>query len=82
MNVDFDLSTSTSPLSFTPITTGTWDTGLWDVAMWGGDFTITQNWQGISGVGYYGAPQMQVSSQGIDVRWVSTDIVYEAGSIL
>lgn len=82
MNVDFNISASTSPLSFTPSSSGYWDSGLWDVAIWGADFNIVQNWQSISGIGYYGAPQMQLSSQGIDVRWVSTDIVYESGAIL
>ncbi len=82
MNVDFNLDLSTSPLTFSPILSGTWDVALWDGAMWGAEFRIVQNWQGVQGVGYYGAPQMQVSSQSIDVRWVSTDIVYETGGIL
>lgn len=82
INVDFDLEMATAPLSFAPVSSGAWDSGTWDVSMWGGEFTISQNWQGISGVGYYGAPQMQASSQGVDVRWVSTDIVYESGAIL
>lgn len=82
MNVDFNISASTSPLSFTPTLSGSWDSGLWDTALWGADLNIVQSWQSVSGIGYYGAPQMQLSSQGIDVRWVSTDIVYETGAIL
>jgi len=82
MNVDFNLDAAYSSLSFTPSSSAVWDTSKWDAATWGGDFSVYQSWQGISGVGYYGAPQMRIASQGIDVRWVSTDIVYEAGAIL
>lgn len=82
MNVDFNISTSVSPLSFSPVTYASWDNATWDVSYWGGEFNIIQNWQGVSGVGKYGSPQMQISSSGIDVRWVSTDVVYETGTML
>lgn len=84
MNIDFDTSTSTAPLSFSATSYAAWDgvTALWDSAVWGGDLSVIQNWQGVTGVGYYAAPQMKVSSSGIDVRWVSTDVVYETGAIL
>lgn len=82
MNVDFNLSQSTSPLTFTPSTYAAWDSAVWDTSTWGGDYNIVQNWQGVNGIGYYGSPQMQVASQGIDLRWVSTDVVYEVGAIL
>lgn len=82
MNVDFDLNNSTQSLSFTPNNNGLWGTGLWDVATWGGDFNIIQNWQSFFGIGYYGAPQLNIASQGVDVRWVSTDIVYETGAVI
>lgn len=82
MNVDFNLNPVSANLTFTPTNSGTWDNSLWDNATWGAEFNIVQNWQGVSGIGYYGAPQMQVSAQGIDVRWVSTDVVYEVGAIL
>lgn len=82
MNIDFNLTENIAPLSFTPTTQSTWDNALWDVSAWGGGYNIVQNWQGLTGIGYYGAPQMKVQSQGVDVRWVSTDIVYEVGAII
>ncbi|MDD4971856.1 MAG: hypothetical protein PHT07_20720 [Paludibacter sp.] len=82
MNIDFNLNPVSSSLTFSPTASGTWDTAIWDNATWGAEFNIVQNWQGVSGIGYYGAPQMQVAAQGIEVRWVSTDIVYETGGIL
>lgn len=82
INIDFNLSENIAPLSFTPSTQSTWDNALWDISVWGGGYNIIQNWQGLTGAGYYGAPQMKVESQGIDVRWVSTDLVYEVGAII
>lgn len=82
INVDFNTSTSTAPLTFAPTTEGTWDVGTWDNSLFGGDLAILQRWIGVSGVGYYGAPLVKAASQGIDVRWVSTDIVMEVGQII
>jgi hypothetical protein len=82
ISIDFNLTENNAPLSFTPTTQASWDNALWDVAVWGGGYNVVQSWQGLVGIGYYGAPQIKVESQGIDVRWVSTDIVYEVGAVL
>ena len=82
INTDFNLTMNTTPFTFTPVGYGGWDLSLWDVPSWAGEFDIYQDWQGTSGVGYYGALQMRVASSGIDVRWVSTDVVFESGAIL
>jgi hypothetical protein len=82
INIDFNINDSTAPLTFSPPAFGTWDSSLWDAATWGGDLSILQYWQGLNGVGYYGAPTVKVASNTLDVRWVSTDIVIEGGAIL
>jgi len=69
-------------LSFSPTAYGVWDTSLWDIGVWGGELNVLQPWQGAIGVGYYGAPQIQCAANGIDIRWVSTDVVFEVGAIL
>lgn len=82
INVDFNINNPTSPLNFSAPSFGVWDTGVWDAAVWGGDLSVLQYWQGLNGVGYYGAPIVKVASNVLDVRWVSTDIVIEGGAIL
>jgi hypothetical protein len=82
INIDFNINDSTAPLTFSPPSFGTWDSSLWDAATWGGDLSILQYWQGLNGVGYYGAPTVKVASNTLDVRWVSTDVVIEGGAIL
>ena len=82
INIDFNINDTASPLTFSPSAYSTWDSGIWDATNWGGGLNVLQNWQGLNGVGYYGAPIVKIASQGLQVRWVSTDIVIEGGAIL
>lgn len=83
MNLDFNLNVPVSPLTFSPVTYGVWDSAIWDKNIWGDtSYSIYQDWQGVIGVGYYGAPQVYAATNGIDVRWVSTDVVFEQGQII
>jgi hypothetical protein len=82
VNVDFSLSDSTASLTFAPANYGSWDSAIWDMSKWGGEPTVLQYWQGVNGVGYYGAPVVKIASSGLDVRWVGTDLVIESGAIL
>lgn len=82
INIDFDTSAPTTSLNFTPSSFAKWDSALWDAGLWGGALSILQNWQGLNGVGYYGAPIVKTAASNIQVRWVSTDIVIEGGAIL
>lgn len=79
MNVDFDLSDTTAALSFSPTQVGLWDTGVWDTALWGSGLTVTNNWQGITGIGTCGAVHLKTSSKGLQIEWNETDIVYQNG---
>ena len=82
VNADFDLSDTTSPLSFTPTTYGVWDTGTWDTAIWGSDLVALADWQGSTGVGYCFAPVIKIASNSIKVQWVSSDLVFESGGVI
>ncbi len=79
INVDFNVTSNTTPLNFSPVNTAIWDTSVWDVGLWGQDATITNNWQGITGIGYCGAIQLQSASMGLTIQWASTDVVYQGG---
>lgn len=79
MNLNFQLADTTTPLSFSPTTYALWDSALWDTGIWGTDLTITNNWQGISGVGYCGAVALKSASKGVQIEWAATDVVYQQG---
>lgn len=82
INVDFEDTNVTSTVSFASTSYGVWDTSKWDQGLWGGGNTIQKQWQGVTGIGYCAAPRVQVASQGIDVRWIATDLVMRRGAIL
>lgn len=82
MNIDFNTDYSNNTLTYGAVAPAIWDSSDWDDALWTTPLTVYQNWQSVSGFGYYGSPQINVSSNNIDLRWVSTDVVYEMGAIL
>jgi hypothetical protein len=79
INVDFSQAESTAALSYTPSTYGVWDTSLWDTGIWGQDAVVTNNWQGVTGIGYCGAVQLNSTSRYLSLQWASTDVVYQLG---
>jgi hypothetical protein len=82
VNLDFDTNDLTAPLSFSPTVYAVWDSSLWDMGVWGGELNVLKNWQGINGIGYSAGVRLITASNGIDLTWVSTDIVFETGDVL
>ena len=82
INIDFDTAASNALLSFSASSSAAGDSAVWDSAIWGGELSVIQEWQGVTGFGYYGAPQIRATAMDIDVRWVSTDIVMETGGVV
>lgn len=82
VNVDYNLENQSAQLSFSASQYGTWDSGLWDISYWGGGLSPTADWQGTTGIGYSFAPSLNTATQGIELQWVATDLVFEAGGVL
>jgi hypothetical protein len=84
ISTDFDTTPLTNQIAFNPsiTNTGIWDASLWDQANWGGGLVTTKIWQGVTGLGYAGSVNINVASQGIELRWASTDYVMEKGSVI
>jgi len=79
MNVDFDTQDTAASISIASSSYGRWDVGTWDSAIWGASLEITNNWQGITGIGYCGSIQFKSASSGLQIEWASTDVVYQTG---
>jgi hypothetical protein len=79
MNVDFELEDLAAAAEFSPSNAGLWNSGIWDDSTWGSANIVSNNWQGITGIGYCGSTQFKSASQGVTVLWASTDIVYQTG---
>ena len=84
ISTDFETIPLVNQLAFNPATSkiGTWDTSKWDQTNWGGGLVITKYWQGVTGLGFSGAINLNVASQGIDFHWASVDYVMENGGVL
>lgn len=82
VNTDFTDIQPTSTLVTFPSAYGMWDVTTWDGCIWGADLNVSSTWIGVNGVGYWAAPRLLLSANGIDVRWVATDLVMERGAVL
>lgn len=86
INVDYALQNTVSPASFNPALAaiGLWNQALWDSsAVWGtGQLEVSKEWQSVSGIGFSAGLAMNVASQGIEIRWINTDYVFEPGGVL
>ncbi len=81
VSTDFDTMDTTAPLSNNAVVGSLWDDATWDSGTWVGN-VILKNWQGTTGVGYCGAPRVKIAAMNMTVKWMSTDLVMEAGGIL
>jgi hypothetical protein len=84
ISTDFDTQTQFGTLSFNPaiVKGGIWNTSVWDDALWASGDVTTKVWQGVSGLGFAGSINLAIASQGIDLKWASTDYVMEKGGVL
>lgn len=83
INVNFD-TVSKPQINYASPTTTTalWDSDDWDAAIWGGDIQPFSQWVSAATMGHYGSYRIKTASAFADVRYYSTDYVYEGGGIL
>jgi hypothetical protein len=82
VNVDYNLADESAQLNFSVSNYGIWDLGLWDAAVWGSGLVPSADWQGATNIGYTFAPLIKTATQGIQLQWVATDLVFEGGGVL
>jgi len=82
VNVDYNLSDLSVQLGTTAQEYGLWDVALWDQANWGAGLMPTAEWQGVTEIGYTFAPIIKTATNGIQVQWVASDLVFQGGGTL
>lgn len=82
VNVDYNLADESAQLNFSTTQYGVWGSGLWDSAIWGAGLVPLADWQGATNIGYTFAPLIKTATQGIQLQWVATDLVFEGGGVL
>lgn len=80
LDVDYETNALTpiAVTSFSP--NSAWNVSLWDAGIWGGSLSIFKYWQGVNGLGFTASYRIQGASNGIETRWLGTDIVLEHSS--
>jgi hypothetical protein len=82
VNVDYNTLDESVSLDFTVDTYATWDASLWDTGIWGENLVPNATWQGVTQIGYSFAPVIKSASQGIQLQWVASDLVFAGGGTL
>jgi hypothetical protein len=81
MAVDYGNDEPTATLSFTTPDTGVWDVSEWDNDDWGGSAAFN-DWQTIGPVGTALALRMKTQTAGVELRFQSSDYVFEYGGVI
>jgi hypothetical protein len=80
MDVDFADAEIFGTATYTVNSAGSWDVGNWDQAFWSSGLQIIKNWASPSSwTGYCAAGKMKISTNSLNVQWMSVDYVYEVG---
>jgi hypothetical protein len=79
INVDYNISDTTAPLTASAVSKSLWGTAIWNDATWYGSQQVISPWVGIVGMGSTGAIQVKTASNGIPVQWASTEVLYQQG---
>lgn len=80
VNIDFEEKSNTATIGSSPaVGSGIWDSSKWDQSVFSGGFTVNNNWQGITGIGYCASLVMKTESINTQIEWPSTDIVFQSG---
>ena len=78
MLVDFQSKVPTAVPTVVGTTEASWDESLWDDSAWVDPNAIRYDWTTVTGLGYFGAPRMQVSIQST----TSSDLTTGGGDVL
>lgn len=84
INIDFDKISAPQSQQPSPVSSavGRWDVALWDQSLWGGDIYPFARWMQGGQIGHYGTFRLKTASNSADVRYYSTDYVFEPGGVL
>jgi hypothetical protein len=78
-----DYEDATPEYAATPASTGSlWDVSDWDTTSWGNGATIHRFWLTLDKAGFAGSLWLRASVSGENLKWISTEVLYEEGGIV
>ena len=83
IDVDFEDIDTTTTLSVAAPTVFEWDAATWDSALWAAEQAVQRNWRTVSAkTGFCISLRLRIAAKGVNVRWNSTDFLYQRGGVL
>lgn len=82
VSVDFATTDLSTVAAASASASAKWDSATWDSGLWGSELEPYRQWFGSTGLGFAMAPRLKTQTNGIEVRWISTDVVIERGGVL
>lgn len=83
MDVDFRDEPISGIATYAVTSGAQWDVSLWDAAYWSASLEIVDQWTSPQrNIGYAGAGKLKIATNSLEVEWIATNYVYEAGGIL
>lgn len=83
LSVDFQREVALSTVTASGVSGATWDVSLWDVGLWAAGLEIRSDWRTPAAFeGYWAAGLLNVSTNSLEVQWVSQDYTYEFGGVI
>lgn len=83
LGVDYDSAIPTNALTtITATAPAQWDTAVWDQSLWADSIRTARSWDSLYGIGYNCSLRLRIATNDQQVRWFSTNYVFEPGGVL
>ena len=81
IDVDFEDSEIYGTATYSVTSSAQWDVAHWDVNYWAAGLSIIKEWSSPSTwQGYCAAGKLKISTNSLNIQWMSTDYIFENGN--
>lgn len=82
IDVDFQDTDIVGSATYSVGSVAVWDTAVWDADFWAAEYQVLKEWSSPpSWAGVWAAGKLKVQTNSLTIQWMSTDYIYEVGSI-
>lgn len=82
INPDYSDEVVIDTISYSGNDYALWDSGVWDTGIWSGGLDVTAEWLTASDVGISGGLRIKTLSKNMEVRFQSSDHLFESGGVI
>lgn len=82
LGVDFEEAVGVVAVQSTGQSGTAWTSGLWNTFLWAGGLKVQKGWQSSSAIGTAAAVRIKTETDKQQIRWFSTDVLFEPGGFI